>query len=71
MVFLHQSITDVHVITAAMPELLPLPPDNAAWLSELKSRIHKTRQRATLAVNRVPLLLYWPIGRGILASTSP
>jgi hypothetical protein len=54
-----------------MPELLPLPPDNAAWLSELKSRIHKTRQRATLAVNRVPLLLYWPIGRGILASTSP
>ena len=37
------------------------------WLVELKSRIHSTKQRATLAVNRELVLLYWQIGRDILA----
>lgn len=50
-----------------MPELVPLPADYAAWLSELKTRIHNAQQRASLAVNRELVLLYWQIGRDILA----
>lgn len=44
------------------------PPDGYAnWLRELKTRIHSAQQRATLAVNRELVLLYWLIGRDILA----
>ena len=50
-----------------MPEIVPLPPDYAPWLAELKSRIHLAQQRAALAVNRELVLLYWQIGRDILA----
>lgn len=50
-----------------MPEIVPLPPDYAAWLTELKTRIHGAQQRAALAVNRELVLLYWQIGRDILA----
>ena len=41
-----------------MPDIIPLPPDNAAWLDELKTRIHAAQQRATLAVNRELVLLH-------------
>ena len=37
------------------------------WLADLKSRIHTALQRAALAVNRELVLLYWQIGRDILA----
>ena len=50
-----------------MPDIVPLPADYAAWLAELKARIHAAQQRATLAVNRELVLLYWQIGRDILA----
>lgn len=50
-----------------MPEISPLPPDYADWLTELKTRIHSAQQRATLAVNRELVPLYWQIGRDILA----
>lgn len=50
-----------------MPEIVPLPPDYAAWLTELKARIHTAQQRATLAVNQELVLLYWQIGHDILA----
>jgi predicted nuclease of restriction endonuclease-like (RecB) superfamily len=50
-----------------MPEIVPLPPDYGAWLTELKGRIHAAQQRAALAVNRELVLLYWQIGRDILA----
>ena len=50
-----------------MPDIVPLPPGYADWLSELKTRIHSAQQRATLAVNRELVLLYWQIGRDILA----
>ncbi|EXI67544.1 MAG: hypothetical protein AW08_01805 [Candidatus Accumulibacter adjunctus] len=50
-----------------MPDIAPLPPDYPAWLTELKARIHTAQQRATLAVNRELVLLYWQIGRDILA----
>lgn len=50
-----------------MPNIAPLPADYAAWLAELKSHIHTAQQRAALAVNRELVLLYWQIGRDILA----
>lgn len=49
------------------PVSLIQPPDGYAdWLVELKGRIHSAQQRATLAVNRELVLLYWQIGRDIL-----
>ncbi len=47
--------------------LTPPPQGYAEWLADLKSRIHSAQQRATLAVNRELVLLYWQIGRDILA----
>jgi predicted nuclease of restriction endonuclease-like (RecB) superfamily len=50
--------------------LTDAPPDYAEWLAGLKSRIHSAQQRATQAVNRELVLLYWQIGRDILARQS-
>jgi predicted nuclease of restriction endonuclease-like (RecB) superfamily len=50
-----------------MPDIVPLPPDYGPWLADLKERIHAAQQRAALAVNRELVLLYWQIGREILA----
>jgi predicted nuclease of restriction endonuclease-like (RecB) superfamily len=51
-----------------LPVGLTSPPAGYAdWLADLKSRIHTAQQRATLAVNRELVLLYWQIGRDILA----
>lgn len=51
-----------------MPISLTPPPDGYAdWLADLKGRIHAAQQRAALAVNRELVLLYWQIGRDILA----
>jgi predicted nuclease of restriction endonuclease-like (RecB) superfamily len=47
--------------------LQPRPPGYAEWLTDLKARIHAAQQRAALAVNRELLLLYWELGRDILA----
>ncbi len=47
--------------------LLPVPQGYAEWLTELKTRIHHAQQRATLAVNRELIGLYWHIGSDILA----
>ncbi|GHU08171.1 hypothetical protein AGMMS50225_06310 [Betaproteobacteria bacterium] len=47
--------------------LTPPPEGYAVWLADLKTRIHTAQQRATLAVNRELVLLYWQIGRDILA----
>lgn len=50
------------------PVSLTTPPAGYAdWLAELKTRIHSAQQRAALAVNRELVLLYWQIGRDILA----
>ena len=50
------------------PISLTSPPEGYAdWLADLKGRIHTAQQRATLAVNRELVLLYWHIGRDILA----
>ena len=50
------------------PVSLTSPPEGYAdWLADLKGRIHTAQQRATLAVNRELVLLYWQIGRDILA----
>lgn len=47
--------------------LMQPPEGYGDWLAELKQRIHAAQQRATLAVNRELVLLYWQIGRDILA----
>ena len=46
--------------------LIDPPAGYADWLADLKGRIHSAQQRATLAVNRELVLLYWQIGRDIL-----
>lgn len=49
------------------PVSLIQPPEGYAdWLVELKTRTHSAQQRATLAVNRELVTLYWQIGRDIL-----
>lgn len=53
-----------------MNELTLLPENYAPWLTELKARIHNAQQRASLAVNRELVLLYWQIGRDILQRQS-
>lgn len=50
--------------------LVPPPEDYADWLADLQARIHSAQQCATLAVNRELVLLYWQIGRDILARQS-
>ena len=50
--------------------LTPPPEGYADWLADLKSHIHSAQQRATLAVNRELVLLYWQIGRDILTRQS-
>lgn len=45
------------------PGLAAPPAGYADWLTELKTRIHSAQQRATLAVNRALVLLYWQIGQ--------
>lgn len=42
------------------------PPGYLEWLAELKDRVHAAQQRATFAVNRELLQLYWQLGRDIL-----
>jgi predicted nuclease of restriction endonuclease-like (RecB) superfamily len=53
-----------------MSEIVPPPFDYAAWLAELKTRIHSAQQRAVLAVNRELVQLYWQIGHDILQRQS-
>ncbi|TWC11545.1 MULTISPECIES: YhcG family protein [unclassified Pseudomonas] len=49
------------------PTSLTTPPEGyGEWLADLKSRIHSAQQRATLAVNRELVQLYWQIGNDIL-----
>lgn len=49
------------------PVSLSMPPEGYGdWLTDLKGRIHNAQQRATLAVNRELVLLYWQIGNDIL-----
>jgi predicted nuclease of restriction endonuclease-like (RecB) superfamily len=49
------------------PASLTTPPEGYGdWLADLKNRIHSAQQRATLAVNRELVLLYWQIGKDIL-----
>ena len=43
-----------------------VPAGYAEFLAELKQRIQTAQLRASLAVNRELVLLYWGIGRGIL-----
>lgn len=46
------------------------PAGYGEWLAEIKVRVHDARQRASFAVNRELLSLYWQIGRDILERQS-
>lgn len=49
------------------PPSLTTPPDGYSdWLTDLQDRIHHAQQRASLAVNRELIQLYWQIGQDIL-----
>lgn len=48
------------------PSLSRAPKGYAQWLADVKGRIHAAQQRATLAVNRELLMLYWQLGHEIL-----
>ncbi len=52
--------------TVLPPGLSAQPEGYADWLADLKARIQTAQQRATLAVNRELLGLYWQIGCDIL-----
>jgi predicted nuclease of restriction endonuclease-like (RecB) superfamily len=43
-----------------------IPDEYGPWLAGLKDRIHSAQQRATLAVNRELVALYWHLGHEIL-----
>jgi predicted nuclease of restriction endonuclease-like (RecB) superfamily len=51
----------------AAPPRAELPGDYAETLRDLKQRIHEERLRTVLAANSAMVLLYWDIGRTILA----
>ena len=46
--------------------LIAPPEGYGDWLTDLKGRIHQAQQRASIAVNRELVLLYWQIGHDIL-----
>ena len=46
------------------------PSNYAAWLESLKTQIRAARVKASLAVNSELVLLYWRLGREILARKS-
>ena len=48
------------------PALTRAPRGYAAWIAEVKSRVRAAQMRASLAVNRELLTLYWSIGRDLL-----
>ncbi|WP_059399996.1 PDDEXK nuclease domain-containing protein [Pseudomonas aeruginosa] len=50
----------------APASLTTSPEGYGEWLADLKGRIHSAQQRATLAVNRELVLLYWQFGNDIL-----
>ncbi len=43
-----------------------IPADYAAWLADIKARVHAARSRAVLAANAELITLYWHIGNEIL-----
>jgi predicted nuclease of restriction endonuclease-like (RecB) superfamily len=58
--------TTVGAAGTATVSLTPPPSGYADWLVDLKARIHSAQQRASHAVNRELVGLYWQIGRDIL-----
>src|SRR5277367_4298431 len=50
-----------------MADLIPTSKSYRALLAQLKSQIRTARVRASLAVNRELVVLYWGIGKEILS----
>jgi predicted nuclease of restriction endonuclease-like (RecB) superfamily len=51
---------------AVITELASTPSDYTQWLAELKTLIRTSRVKASLAVNRELVMLYWRIGSEII-----
>jgi hypothetical protein len=49
-----------------MAKELQIPPGYGALLTEIKERVRSAQVRASFAVSRELVLLYWSIGREIL-----
>jgi predicted nuclease of restriction endonuclease-like (RecB) superfamily len=47
------------------PRLTAQPAGYAEWLTDVKARAHAAQQRASLAVNKELLRLYWQLGRDL------
>lgn len=60
------SSTSSKAAAEAPPSLRRAPAGYAKWLAELKAQIRSAQLRASLAVNRELVLMYWRIGRDIL-----
>jgi hypothetical protein len=58
--------TDRSAMFPVAAQASDMPADYAAWLAEIKGRIHGERLRLVLASNSVMVLLYWDIGQRIL-----
>ena len=50
----------------AATALLPVPAGYAAWVAGLKAEIRRARLRASFAINRELVLMYWRVGRDII-----
>src|SRR5438093_1422051 len=54
-------------MTSIISQAMPLSGDYEQFLRDLKARIRQAQIKAALAVNAEMVLLYWQIGRDILA----
>ena len=62
--------TDRSAMFPAPAAGIEMPADYAAWLAEIKARVHGERLRTMLAANAAMVLLYWDIGHSILQKQS-
>lgn len=53
-----------------VPPLAAAPRGYVAWITEVKARVHAAQMRASLAVNRELIGLYWSIGRDLVERRS-
>lgn len=58
---------DRSVMFPVAAPVVEMPADYVDWLTEIKTRIRSERLRVVLASNAAMVLLYWDIGRSILA----
>lgn len=63
----HRGRVDRSAMFPVAAPIAEMPADYVDWLAEIKKRIRSERLRMVLASNAAMVLLYWDIGRSILA----